>query len=692
MLTKKILYATGDTDLNDAIRNYLRDFDASQYKSAGDAGYREVVLNKISELNPDIVILSDLLSGQAPLMQMIFDIKKYFPNLRIIYLTGHDDNSTGKLTQLVIYNVYDFIAADEWNLDEIVNLIKNPKTLSDVQVYLPSPKEELNKNQFLAKHVDSVQDEIANNANRRGVEVTKNELTEIITNEDDKDRITSIGNNPVIFEKGEKIGNFPTLVKPTNSFKSSSKPKVKLDNLEEAIPETTPLKIETPVLEKEIKQTKQVSSNNDNKDITFPTKEMHKHEPKNLMKGLGEFDQSHKVSQTSKPKTEVLQPQNKPVKEPMQPKPENQSNKEVKMTDFKAKDVLSYEQDNNSNPDDNKKGVNLDFYKNTFEKEVNKIKEETTDIMNKNAKEVLLKALESLSADDISKILDKKLGNKPSKVEEDSDEAEFTCELDNNGMIVQDNKPKKEPEKKKVVIPPLSPFKNFVFLKTNNLESPTAINTAYYLASDRKAKVLYLAYYDFGAADALTKEITLNSGVKEYNYHLPKKTNIIGRVDIKKVEFKTDLSSLKDLTKGYDYIVWDIDLNEDGSLTFLDMSLRNSDNKLNKVYFTMVQDYVVYHKLTSNLDLYNKYGDLKVILEHPVSEHISRKTIYNKLGLMVVRVYDTVTSRSGVYNNASLIMTKANNSEAYEIYDELFKDIRDEKPEEREGVITDASA
>ena len=59
---------------------------------------------------------------------------------------------------------------------------------------------------------------------------------------------------------------------------------------------------------------------------------------------------------------------------------------------------------------------------------------------------------------------------------------------------------------------------------------------------------------------------------------------------------------------------------------------------------------------------------------------------------MVVRVYDTVTSRSGVYNNASLIMTKANNSEAYEIYDELFKDIRDEKPEEREGVITDASA
>ena len=135
---KKILYATGERQLDDAIESVLASEYAGEFENAGYIGYKEGLLNKLSLTKADIVLFTDWLPGNQKSLDLMLEIKRHYRNTRIIFLTSFNDNSDGYLSSLVTYNIYDFIASDNISIDSILDMILNPRTFSDVEVFAPN--------------------------------------------------------------------------------------------------------------------------------------------------------------------------------------------------------------------------------------------------------------------------------------------------------------------------------------------------------------------------------------------------------------------------------------------------------------------------------------------------------------------------------------------------------------------------
>lgn len=108
-------------------------------------GTRSDLEREINNLitNVDILFMTEAFECEGVgIDDIMIKWKKTFPNLRVIFLKSEEYNNRTKvmLQRLTENGIYDIIIAEEVTLGDIIHLIDEPKSLSDVQKILDSPR------------------------------------------------------------------------------------------------------------------------------------------------------------------------------------------------------------------------------------------------------------------------------------------------------------------------------------------------------------------------------------------------------------------------------------------------------------------------------------------------------------------------------------------------------------------------
>lgn len=105
-----------------------------------ELGYKSELKEACISYKPDILIISEKLSGEEILPGIAIDIKQTLPNTRIIYLAGYVDlnniNRINKLGVMVMAGIYDIITEKKINNTIISYILENPKIKSEVDYLL----------------------------------------------------------------------------------------------------------------------------------------------------------------------------------------------------------------------------------------------------------------------------------------------------------------------------------------------------------------------------------------------------------------------------------------------------------------------------------------------------------------------------------------------------------------------------
>lgn len=113
---------------------------SSEFDFVGIASYREILLEKISQTNPDILLIREALPGTKNIVKLIYEVRMKYNNVRIIFMTGRRQPGDLILTELVRYGVYDLLLGSEVKKSDLFGLIRNPRQMKDVRHLLPSPE------------------------------------------------------------------------------------------------------------------------------------------------------------------------------------------------------------------------------------------------------------------------------------------------------------------------------------------------------------------------------------------------------------------------------------------------------------------------------------------------------------------------------------------------------------------------
>lgn len=128
----KVVLATGVPELDMAIEERV-----NGVNFVGSALYKEAVIDVLSEKNPDILIISEILEGVLPMRELILALRTRFPEVRIIFILK-DENPKEKAF-LYHWMVFDVLTGS-FKVPELENLLHNPKEFKDVHVELDELK------------------------------------------------------------------------------------------------------------------------------------------------------------------------------------------------------------------------------------------------------------------------------------------------------------------------------------------------------------------------------------------------------------------------------------------------------------------------------------------------------------------------------------------------------------------------
>lgn len=123
---KKILVASGQRVIDEAIKKF------DNYDVVETIEYKKELHEAIQFHEPEILLLGEGLSGQESLMQLMLQMVKDFPNLRIVYLAGYvdlrDEAKVSSLGILVMAGIYDIVHEQKITVQTLRNILDNPKT------------------------------------------------------------------------------------------------------------------------------------------------------------------------------------------------------------------------------------------------------------------------------------------------------------------------------------------------------------------------------------------------------------------------------------------------------------------------------------------------------------------------------------------------------------------------------------
>lgn len=127
-----------------------------------DIGFKAELYEACLNFKPDILIISEKLSGDELLSGIAIDIKQKLPNTRIIYLAGSVDlnngNKINKLGAMVLAGIYDIITERKVNKGLIKSILEVPKEKSDVEYLLRYFVEKKKDNEVNMEYEEEVSD------------------------------------------------------------------------------------------------------------------------------------------------------------------------------------------------------------------------------------------------------------------------------------------------------------------------------------------------------------------------------------------------------------------------------------------------------------------------------------------------------------------------------------------------------
>lgn len=136
MKKQKVLLAIQSRDLEEMLEKGL----SSEFDFVGIVSYREILMEKISQTNPDILLIREALPGTKNIVKLIYEVRMKYSNVRIVFMTGRRQPGDLILTELVRYGVYDLLLGQKVTKNDMFDIIRHPRTMKDVSHLLPSPE------------------------------------------------------------------------------------------------------------------------------------------------------------------------------------------------------------------------------------------------------------------------------------------------------------------------------------------------------------------------------------------------------------------------------------------------------------------------------------------------------------------------------------------------------------------------
>ena len=133
-----LILATKDREFTEAIKKLFHVIATFEKRTDLVSNIRQLISS-----DDDVLLVTEGFNGEGESIDKILkDIKKTFPDLRIIFIKGQEYNSRTKtiLQNLIEVGIYDIAIAEETPLSDIVDLINNPKSFADVSKLLDTSK------------------------------------------------------------------------------------------------------------------------------------------------------------------------------------------------------------------------------------------------------------------------------------------------------------------------------------------------------------------------------------------------------------------------------------------------------------------------------------------------------------------------------------------------------------------------
>jgi MinD-like ATPase involved in chromosome partitioning or flagellar assembly len=154
---KKILCATGDYTIDKAVEKF------KEYQTVGEVSQKSEIKKLVNKLNPDILLLAEGLTGKEYLPEIIIDLVRNYPKLRVVFLTGSIDyneiDRRAFFESMVYAGVYDIIHEDKITPEKIKNRLNHPRKKEDVS-YLVERKKSKKHKTFIFQEEDKVDADI----------------------------------------------------------------------------------------------------------------------------------------------------------------------------------------------------------------------------------------------------------------------------------------------------------------------------------------------------------------------------------------------------------------------------------------------------------------------------------------------------------------------------------------------------
>lgn len=149
---KRVLCATAEKAINIAVSRF------DDYEVVGEVEFRSEIKKKCREEKPDILILSEGVSGKESLPEIIIELRGMDPDLRVVFLTGsinfNEHDRAAFFESLVYAGVYDIIHEDKITSQRLLAVLDNPKSKDDVGYLVKKRKTKKHQGSFvfMAEH------------------------------------------------------------------------------------------------------------------------------------------------------------------------------------------------------------------------------------------------------------------------------------------------------------------------------------------------------------------------------------------------------------------------------------------------------------------------------------------------------------------------------------------------------------
>lgn len=154
-MNNRILLATGHKELDQRIEDF------EGYEFIGNINYRRELMTESVRLHPDIIIISDYLTGNENLHELLVRLKRELPSIRIIYITGkvqmNDIPRVMGLGNLVLLGIYPLIVSEKLTPNRIEYVLENPIKEEEVDFLLKFHKKSVEKKDSLFELEEEVE-------------------------------------------------------------------------------------------------------------------------------------------------------------------------------------------------------------------------------------------------------------------------------------------------------------------------------------------------------------------------------------------------------------------------------------------------------------------------------------------------------------------------------------------------------